>query len=63
MTSVILLRDAMDEECIKSLSEAFYSCGIPFDIRKAMNTIIVEGNNDVIRKAKQLVADYGYDVM
>lgn len=63
MTSVILLRDAMDEASMKLISDLLQNSGISFDIRTSSNTIVVEGNNDVIRKAKQLIGDFGYDVM
>ena len=63
MTSVILLRNAMDEASMKLISEMLQNCGISFDIRESSNTIVVDGNNDVIRKAKQLICDCGYDVM
>ena len=58
MTSVILLRKAMDEASMKLISEMLQNCGISFDIRESSNTIV-----DVIRKAKQLICDCGYDVM
>lgn len=63
MTSIIMVSDLINEERAKTLSYILKNAGIDHEVRLAQGAVIVEGNNDVIRSAKNLIAEHGFDVV
>jgi len=63
MTSIIMVKDLLNEERVKTLSYVLNNAGIAHDIRLSQNAVVVEGNNDVIRAAKALISQHGFEVM
>ncbi len=63
MTSVIIVKDLLNEERVKTLAYVLDNAGIQHEIRLSQNAVLVSGDNDLIRKAKQLIAEHGFEVM
>lgn len=63
MTSIIMISDLINEERAKTLSYILNSAGIDHEVRLTQGAVIVEGNNDVIRNAKNIIAEHGFDVV
>lgn len=63
MTSIIMINDLINEERAKTLSYLLRNANIEHEVRLAQGAVIVEGNNDIIRKAKNLIAEHGFEVV
>ena len=63
MTSIIMVKDLLNEERVKTLAYVLDNAGIQHEIRLSQSVVLVDGDNDVIRKAKQMIADHGFEVI
>lgn len=63
MTHVIMINTTLKEEHAKVLSYVLEQAGISHEFRIAQSAIIVYGDSDVVRKAKTLITDHGFDIM
>jgi len=63
MTSIIIVKDLLNEERVKTLAYVLDNAGIQHEIRLSQNVVLVTGDNDLIRKAKQLIGEHGFEVM
>ena len=63
MTSIIMVKDLLNEERVKTLSYVLDNAGIRHEIRLSQSVVLVDGDNDVIRKAKQMISEHGFEVI
>lgn len=63
MMSVIMIEDMNDEACAQKIQNALSNTRIPFEIKLERKVVVVEGDNDLIRLAKQIISDAGFCVM
>lgn len=63
MTSIIMVKDLLNEERVKTLAYVLDNAGIQHEIRLSQSVVLVDGDNDVIRKAKQMISDHGFEVI
>lgn len=63
MTSIIMVKDLLNEERVKTLTYVLDNAGIHHEIRLTQSVVLVEGDNDVIRKAKQMITEHGFEVL
>lgn len=63
MKSIIMIRDMNDEACVKAIRQALESSSIDFEIQFDRKIVIIEGNNDKLRLAKQLIENAGFQVV
>lgn len=63
MTSIIMVKDLLNEERVKTLAYVLDNAGIHHEIRLTQSVVLVDGDNDVIRKAKQMISEHGFEVV
>ena len=63
MTSIIMVKDLLNEERVKTLAYVLDNAGIQHEIRLSQSVVLVDGDNDVIRKAKQMISEHGFEVI
>lgn len=63
MRSIIMIRNMNDEACAKAIWQALESSNIDFEIQFDRKIVIIEGNNDKLRLAKQLIENAGFQVL
>lgn len=63
MRSIIMIRNMNDEACAKAIRQALESSNIDFEIQFDRKIVIIEGNNDKLRLAKQLIENAGFQVL
>ena len=63
MTSIIMVKDLLNEERVKTLAYVLDNAGIRHEIRLSQSVVLVDGDNDVIRKAKQMISEHGFEVI
>ena len=63
MTSIIMVKDLLNEERVKTLAYVLDNAGIQHEIHLSQSVVLVDGDNDVIRKAKQMISENGCEVI
>lgn len=58
-----MIKDMNDEACVKAIQQTLEASSITFDIQLDRKIVIVDGTNDKLRLAKQLIANAGFQVL
>lgn len=62
MRHIIMIQD-LHLHTLDDIQHAFQHAHIQYEIQKERDIIIVDGTNDQLRYAKQILQDLGYDVL
>lgn len=63
MASIVLIKDQLDEDHKQTLSSLLKSVGIEHEIPCSHNAIVIHGNNDALRAAKNLISQQGFEIL
>lgn len=63
MKSIIMISDMNCENCAKEIQSVLESAMINFTLNLEKKMIVVEGNSDMVRNAKQVIANIGFTVV
>lgn len=63
MKSIIMVSDMNCENCANKIETALRSANVTCSINLDNKIVVVEGNNDMVRNAKQIINDIGFTVV
>lgn len=63
MKSIIMIHDLKDTTSANIIQQTLESSSIEYELNLERKIVIVDGNNDKIRLAKQLIANAGFQVL
>lgn len=63
MKSIIMIHDLKDATSANIIQQTLESSSIEYELNLERKIVIVDGNNDKIRLAKQLIANAGFQVL
>lgn len=63
MKSIIMIHDLKDATSANIIQQILESSSIEYELNLERKIVIVDGNNDKIRLAKQLIANAGFQVL